>query len=327
MGLFLTPQGSSTTRPAMAQQRAESASSPESSPENRTDSPGDRRVWWASLFVLCAVLGALLGLSFKTQDTITRLDLPSQNFGGLAERYRMLQQKDDGLERTVTDQTQRLERYQKVAATHSQTASILGEDLSHARFLAGLTPVAGPGLIVTLNDSKKTFPIAPAGIQNGGQTDSNLGDELVMIHDVDILQVINELRAAGAEAIAINDQRVVATSPIRCAGPTVLVNFVPVTPPFVIRAVGDPKTLEDAMNLKGGEAEYLRVRGPDMVKLDTANALHIPAYTGPSQPKYAKPDRQAVASADNGQASSAAADAAPQPADSNKTASDDTTKE
>jgi uncharacterized protein YlxW (UPF0749 family) len=291
MGLFLTPQGSPTTRPATAPQRAEPASPSESSPEHSTEPNNDRRSWWASLFVLCAVLGAMLGLSFKTQDTITRFDLPTQNFGALAELTRGLRQQVDGLTRDNKGLKQRLDKYQNGAGAASVLAQNLAYDLAQAKFLAGLTPVAGPGLVVTLNDSKKGDPNAPAIIQNS-----------FLIHDTDINQVINELRAAGAEALSINDQRIVAMSPVRCAGPTVLVNFVPLTPPYVIRAIGDSKTLMDAMNLEGGVADNLRKQDPDMVALEPAKKLHLPVYSGPSQPKYAKPERQAANAPDNASA-------------------------
>lgn len=87
------------------------------------------------------------------------------------------------------------------------------------RYQAGLCAVEGPGIMVTLNDSKQKV---------------KLGDNqnLYIVHDEDLLRVINELRAAGAEAIAINDQRLVSRSEIRCVGPTVTVNGKMFGPPF-----------------------------------------------------------------------------------------------
>ena len=101
--------------------------------------------------------------------------------------------------------------------------STRSDALSQARLLAGLTPVQGPGVVVTLNDSKKKMPaqLPP------GMAPPNL------IYNSDINQVVNELKAAGAEAIAINGQRLVATSYIRPAGPTILINSTPTVPPYV----------------------------------------------------------------------------------------------
>ena len=88
---------------------------------------------------------------------------------------------------------------------------------------------------------------------------------LYIIHDEDILKVINELRAAGAEAISLNDQRLISTSEIRCAGPTISVNNTRVAAPFVIKAIGNAKSMEDAIKMRGGVAETLSVWGIQVI--------------------------------------------------------------
>jgi prepilin-type processing-associated H-X9-DG protein len=159
------------------------------------------------------------------------------------------------------------------------TASQPNPELSNARFLAGLTPVQGPGVVVTLNDSKKHLP---NNMPNGFAPPN-------IIHDTDINQVVNELKAAGAEAIAVNDQRLVATSSIRCMGPTVFINFVLTTPPFVIKAIGSSKAMTTAMNLPGGVASQIKAYDPAMFSVREAGTLKLPAYSGSSEPRYARP--------------------------------------
>ncbi len=232
--------------------------------------------WWTSLFVLCAILGALMGLSFKTQNTIRRSSLPSGNYAGLAERYIILKQTVTDCERTIAalqNQVQALQR----TPSDSGHEKLLAQSLRQADALAGLTAVQGPGLVVTLTDGKPP-PRAPAAAIMP-----------VLNHDLDINQTVNELKAAGAEAISINDQRLVATSPVRCAGPTVLVNNVPQPPPYVIRAIGKPNTLQVALKLPGGIYDQLHDMDPTMLKIQPSQRLVIPAYSGPTQPKYAQP--------------------------------------
>ncbi len=156
-----------------------------------------------------------------------------------------------------------------------------GDTLNQAQFLAGLTPVQGPGVVVTLRDSKKPFPYS-AGMP-AGMAPPNI------IHDSDINQVVNELKAAGAEAIAVNNQRLVATSAVRCAGPTVYVNNTAQAPPFVIQAIGDPKTLAEALTMPGGIASQIAVYDKAMFTVQQAATLTLPAYTGTNAPRYAKP--------------------------------------
>ena len=141
--------------------------------------------------------------------------------------------------------------------------------------------------------------------KNGGSVDAFIGvdahgtsyealvnllaivDNLYIIHDEDLLRVLNELRAAGAEAISLNDQRIVAMSEVRCAGPTVSVNNVRSAPPYVIKAIGAPKTLTSALRLRGGVVETFEFWGIQ-VKIKAADKVHIPALKAPRNFEYAQ---------------------------------------
>ena len=120
------------------------------------------------------------------------------------------------------------------------------------------TALQGKGIILTIDDSQQTI--------KAGENKN-----LYIIHDEDLLRVVNELRAAGAEAIAINDQRVTGTSEIRCVGPTVLVNEIRLAAPFVIKAIGNPQTLESSLKLRGGVLDNFKFWGikAELAKSDT----------------------------------------------------------
>ncbi len=220
---------------------------------------------WSIAFV-CMVLGFMLAVQFRsTQDT--KASLPYQRVEELSARLLQTEKERDALQEEInnlqnTDET----------ATNSQ------QILMELRTRAGLTPLEGPGVIVTIDDSK----IASKAGEN---------QNLYIIHDDDLLRVINELRAAGAEAISINGQRLIASSEIRCAGPTLSVNNVRSAPPYEIRAIGDTQTLVNAMKMRGGVAETLKVWGIQLDIKEAAN-LQIPAYKGTTQYQYAKPGKQ-----------------------------------
>ena len=93
---------------------------------------------------------------------------------------------------------------------------------------AGTLPMTGPGVVVTLSDSDREARDAAE-------------QSALAVRDVDVQLVVNALWAAGAEAVAVNGQRLVATSPIRGAGETITVNFRPLVPPFEVRAIGADK--------------------------------------------------------------------------------------
>lgn len=220
--------------------------------------------------MLCTALGAMLGLSVKTQNA-ARHDAESKG-------YTYLVSLAEAQQRTIRDLQKNILKLEGVAGQGDHPAHVLDADLKQAKFLAGLTDVQGPGLVVTLNDSKHTIPNAPPELLMGN-----------IIHDVDLALTVNELKAAGAEAVSLNNQRIAAMTPIRCAGPTVFVNNIPQTPPFVIKAIGDPVTLQGAMNLPGGVAAGLRRVDPEMFKMQKAAHLLVPAYAGATTPRYAKP--------------------------------------
>src|SRR5262249_31305150 len=107
----------------------------------------------------------------------------------------------------------------------------------------------------------------------------------------DIANVVNELKAAGAEAIAVNGQRVVGSTAIRCVGPVVHVNDVPAAPPYVVLAIGDQNALLGGLNLPGGGLDGLRHFDTDMVRIEKKQTLHIPAFAGITQMRFARPPK------------------------------------
>lgn len=165
---------------------------------------------------------------------------------------------------------------EKAAANRSDVSKNLNQDLQETKLFAGLTDVTGPGVVVTLTDSKK---------------DRLLGvdPQSYLIHDRDIRDVVNELRAAGAEAIAVNGQRITVSSSIRCAGPIILINQDEMAMPFIVQAIGEPDKLMSALNIKNGVLDQIRTFGPDMAKSEKKEQLHLAAFSGATHMKYAKP--------------------------------------
>ncbi|MCZ7600064.1 MAG: DUF881 domain-containing protein [Gammaproteobacteria bacterium] len=141
---------------------------------------------------------------------------------------------------------------------------------------SGLAPVQGPGIRVEIHDS--TQPVETEFDQNP-----------YTVHDQDLLLVVNELWAAGAEAIALGGQRLVTDSEIRCSGPVINVNGAGLTPPFVIDAIGDGRTLAGALaDLRGGIVDQLRNVGIE-VKITKLEQLLLPALAREPSFRFARP--------------------------------------
>lgn len=166
-----------------------------------------------------------------------------------------------------------LEKKREESTQNNSELAKKEEEIKTGNKVIGLTEVTGPGVIVTLSDSKK-------------DANSVLNPSTLLVHDVDILGVVNELKNAGAEAISINEQRIVPTTGILCGGNIIDINNEKVGAPFVIKAIGLPEQLA-GLSRPGGYLELLRNAsiGADLKK---SNSIIIPKYTGVIDYDYAQ---------------------------------------
>lgn len=213
-----------------------------------------------SIACVSLVLGLMLSVQFRSTQDI-RATLPFQRVEELSARLHEVEAENKKLESELMDLR---------GVSGAEKSEKINDDIM---MFAGMTALEGPGIILTIDDSGK---IAKK------ENDPNL----YLVHDEDILKVVNELRAAGAEAISINGQRLTANSEIRCAGPTISVNNVRSAPPFEIKAIGEKDNLINAINMRGGVADSLKVWG---IKLDIqpSDNVWIPAYKASSKYKLA----------------------------------------
>jgi uncharacterized protein YlxW (UPF0749 family) len=257
--------------------------------------------WFWPLTVMTFILGALIAAALKTEGVVLREFPPAPSVSGPAMDYVTYQNTFNLQQKTIEELQKRNEILERGVVTKSPEPNELAGQLDQYRFLAGITPVTGPGVSVTLRDSTKAVPI---GLPSEVANEMNLS---FTIHDLDIQRVVNELRAAGAEAFAVNDQRIVATTAIRCVGPAIQVNGVPLTPPYVIRAIGDPATLAGALELRGGINEQLKQTDTAMIQIQNSNSLMLPSYNGSVTFAYCKPVKDMSSVGNNASAVSTAA--------------------
>jgi uncharacterized protein YlxW (UPF0749 family) len=144
---------------------------------------------------------------------------------------------------------------------------------------AGLEPVRGPGITISLDDAPDDV-LATAG---GDVSD-------LIVHQQDIQAVANALWAGGAEAMTIAGQRVVATTGIKCVGNTVVLHGVPHSPPYRISAIGPVASMEATVNRSPYIELYLQQvskgLGWDMKQEES---LDLPGYDGSTELEYARP--------------------------------------
>ena len=224
-----------------------------------------------SIGLVCMILSFFIVLQLKTVSNNTVATYPTQiRVEQSQELLRLEKEKNEALYKQVMEYKDEIAEYQ----TQVNADEILINDLRKAEILAGLVSVQGPGLEITLSD---------ADVVNTANIDENL----YIVHQEDILRIINELRAAGAEALSVNDQRVLATSEIRCAGNTVSINNTRVAAPFVIKAIGEPEQLESGIKMRGGIFDELSPWINIEIKKISEDIV-IPAFAGKIEYKHAK---------------------------------------
>jgi uncharacterized protein YlxW (UPF0749 family) len=216
-----------------------------------------------TLFVASAVNADGTDLRAGTADLASVVQNRADDVNALRSDITALEDELDELGNAVDD-TQVRQVQRQVAAVDDE---------------AGVTAVAGPGLVVTLEDAP--FDSAPA----------DLDPNLLVVHQQDLQAFINALWAGGAAAVSLQDQRLVSTTGVKCVGNTVVLEGVPYAPPYRIEAVGDPNRLRRALEVSETVSEYRRwVELYNLgLTVQEAPQVTVPAYSGRPAMEYARP--------------------------------------
>jgi uncharacterized protein YlxW (UPF0749 family) len=139
------------------------------------------------------------------------------------------------------------------------------EERDYYRLISGDTKVEGEGVIILIDDGTREL--------YEGEDPNN-----VLVHDMDILMVLNELSRSGAEAVSVNGQRLIDLSSISCSGYTVRINNQFFARPFEIRAIGDSKRMAAALVGPSGYGTLLQEYGI-LFRLTISDDITIPRYS------------------------------------------------
>lgn len=245
------------------------------------------------ILTLCAIaLGALLVAQLQAELHLPSADSDTRP-GLAASTIQRLEQEQAQLKQTIKDSRERLAVLGRNTTAADAQHSSLSAELERQKVLAGVVPLTGHGVRVTLDDSATTsIPV-----------DADLSDYIV--HEYQLRDVLNLLWASGAEAVSLNDERIVATTSVYCVGSTILVNNTRLSPPFVFQAIGDPAALESAIDGQSNlSALKARVKTYGIqLTVSRQSVVDVPAYTGSFEVKHVVPQ------ADDGQSKSAAGSA------------------
>lgn len=220
-------------------------------------------IWIGSV---CILLGIIMSLQFKTiQKNFLQGQSPSQKSAQLVGELTKLKNEKELLTAEIDTLEQKLKEIESTESKGNVVIKNLNEDLLKYKAFAGLTDVYGPGIEIFIDNPSK-------------ETNTSFDSNLVYDYEV-IVNLLNELNAAGAEAICINDQRILSHTEIRAAGENININQVPQTTPFVIKVIGNAQTLEGALTGRFGIVSLIRDKNYQ-IDIKKMEKVTVPKYNG-----------------------------------------------
>lgn len=222
-----------------------------------------------SIAFVCVVLGLMLTIQFRTVKQNVGM-VNEYRARELANQLRKVKEERDDLLKVKGEYEKQLRQFEDAESNNSSAAKIIRDELDKARIIAGLVDVEGPGIILILDD-----------LSFSEKYSYNLIDYTML------LETVNELNAAGAEAISINDQRIISTTEIRQANMHININTKKFAPPYTFKVIGEPNTLEAALRMRGGRVEILENNGVS-VSIAQNQSIKVAKYDGVIEKKFAK---------------------------------------
>lgn len=199
---------------------------------------------------------------FKTieQTDITAIETMRET--ELREELARIKANYDDIETKLNDTQSKITEYETQMESDEDSAQILENELNEAKMYLGYTNVIGQGIIITISDGSRS------------------------IESYDLINLVNELKLAGAEAISINDNRVVSTTEIvDIINRYIMINGKRISGPYTIKAIGDQKYLESGITLKNGYIDEMNANGKK-ISYETVDQVIINAYDGNIEMQY-----------------------------------------
>ena len=232
--------------------------------------------WQVTLGLALLALGFLIAAQLASEGP--RVRYTTQERTPLVETVNELQTQQDALKARILDLRSQIQVVEGQGEGSEVQVRQLNDRLQQARIAAGLIPLTGTGIVIQLEDSKE--PVPPDG-----------SDADYLVGSRDIRLVVEELWGAGAEAIAVNGERITPTSAIIDVGTSLLVNSAYLTPPYQITALGPPD-LYDRLSARAGFVDFVRARSKGYgigVSLAEPESVDMPAFVGTVTLRYSRP--------------------------------------
>lgn len=221
---------------------------------------------YIAIITVCIILGLIMSAQFKLVEQIDVTSIETMRESELRTELASWKGKYQELNDKYIDTLAKISEYKETSESYIETYQLLQKELSELNQLLGYTDVQGQGIVITIRDDET--------------------DVTKQINQDDLVTIVNALNFSGAEAISINDERIVNMSDIFLINKKyIAVNGRRVLSPYVIKAIGNPKYLESGLTGKGGYIDELLSLDFD-VTLEKADNVEILKYKDIIDNKY-----------------------------------------
>ncbi len=217
--------------------------------------------------IMCTVLLYVMLVQFKTVEETDITEIENMREAELRTEVANWKTKYEDVSKKYEETTKTIREYEDKITNNQEASELLQEELERANMLLGKTDVQGEGIVITLSDNRER-----------------------KIEIYDILQLINELKLAGAEAISINDERIIATTDIKEVNSMyIVVDGKRITSPYVVKAIGNQTYLESGLTTKDyGYIDRVIKAYDKTATVERQDNVKILKYAGEMKLQYAE---------------------------------------
>ncbi len=224
----------------------------------------DKIIVSITVFFMCIVLTCVMFMQFKTARQTNLTDIENMNEDELKSEIILWQNRYNEIDQKLTSRNQTIDEYESILQNNDETAKVIDKELNELEKLVGITDVRGDGIVITLEDNDE------------GQVTATV-----------LLNLVNELKYAGGEAISINGIRIVNMTDIVDVNYIVQIEGQKISSPYTVNCIGDQNFLLNTLNSKNGYVQTYTDSGIT-VKIEDQDDIKINKYNGSLDIKYSK---------------------------------------
>ena len=217
------------------------------------------------LILVAFIVGTIIAIYTKTLDS-SKVYITLKEREEIEKNIEVTNKELKKLNQYKIELKKELSQYENLIEYNPKSVNnLMKEKIKYLKEESGYTDINGQGIIIKIKDNENDI--------NDGQNPNDL-----IVHDIDILRIINDLKISGAKALSINGDRVISTSKIKCSGATITVNETTYGQPFIIKAIGDINSLMNYINSPDSYTNLLKDGYGIYVNVEQKNDLLINKY-------------------------------------------------